>query len=252
MFVCARCLRFNGQQAARTPARQRQFAAMPRRDIPALRYHAIAAAPIRDEAAADPASFSRQEPRSKHRRADSQPRTGYGRLEKQRTYSGSREYLRSPAPARTRESDQRYRPVPRQHGDEPHGPKLLGGQRRDAFKESPDGDTAVGVAPLGDEQSTAPGTELRKRVVRRLKYVGDPYNLAQDVAATLGAGRYQEALLLTQLASRSVNCAVAWNHLIDWSMKQGKVRNALKLFNDVSRTSHGPPLLSYADMRVCR
>jgi hypothetical protein len=76
-------------------------------------------------------------------------------------------------------------------------------------------------------------TDIGKRMRLRLKYVRDPFHLAQDVTGTLAKGRFEEALLLTQLASRSAKCTAAWNHLIDYKMKRNQIKSAFKLFNDV-------------------
>jgi hypothetical protein len=98
---------------------------------------------------------------------------------------------------------------------------------------SPAEDGPASLAGNSQLDKVAESTELKKRMIHRLKYVRDPYHLANDVQGTLKKGRYEEALMLTQLASRTASCTVAWNHLIDHLMGRGRTRQAFKLFNDV-------------------
>ena len=75
--------------------------------------------------------------------------------------------------------------------------------------------------------------KLERNVRYTLKNMDDPYQVAQHVRQILGKGSYDEALLLTQTASRSMNAVVSWNHLIDYNLENQQLKQAIKLFNDV-------------------
>jgi hypothetical protein len=57
--------------------------------------------------------------------------------------------------------------------------------------------------------------------------------LADFVKQELAKGKDNEMLQLVRMASRSMNCVVGWNHVIKHNLEQGKVTQALKLYNEV-------------------
>ncbi|KAJ0163220.1 Pentatricopeptide repeat-containing protein 2, mitochondrial [Colletotrichum tanaceti] len=77
-------------------------------------------------------------------------------------------------------------------------------------------------------------------VDQHLKHMDDPFNIAQHVEATLKKGRFDEALLLVQRSSKDKQVAVAWNHLIEYKVRDKSVNAAIKLFNDMKKRGQLP------------
>ncbi|KAM0274432.1 hypothetical protein ACHAQH_007840 [Verticillium albo-atrum] len=73
----------------------------------------------------------------------------------------------------------------------------------------------------------------------------DPFVIAQHVHRTLAKDRYDEALLLVQKASKTAQCVVSWNHLIDYQMKKQKLNAAIRLLNDMKKRGQYPDELTY-------
>jgi hypothetical protein len=53
------------------------------------------------------------------------------------------------------------------------------------------------------------------------------------VENALATDRYEEALLLTKTAGKDRQVVVAWNHLLGYLLGKQKLREAIKLYNDV-------------------
>lgn len=66
-----------------------------------------------------------------------------------------------------------------------------------------------------------------------LKYLNDPFKLAQHILYVLQTGNEQKALALVRLSSRNLANTVSWNHVVDWQMKQGKTSVAIDTYNEV-------------------
>lgn len=75
--------------------------------------------------------------------------------------------------------------------------------------------------------------KLRRTVKKHLSHSDDPFVIAQHVETILRKDMYDEALLLTQQASKDKNVVVAWNHLIGYQLEKQRLKNAMKLYNDV-------------------
>jgi len=71
-----------------------------------------------------------------------------------------------------------------------------------------------------------------------LKYLNDPFKLAQHILYVLQTGDEQKALALVRLSSRNLDNTVSWNHVVDWQMKQGKTSVAIDTYNEVCKSSH--------------
>lgn len=74
---------------------------------------------------------------------------------------------------------------------------------------------------------------LQRAVKKHLDYMDDPWKIAQHIEQTLAKDRFDEALLLTQKASKDSQVVVAWNHLIGYQLEQQQLKKAIKLFNEV-------------------
>ena len=77
--------------------------------------------------------------------------------------------------------------------------------------------------------------KLETAVKKHLRYMSDdPWAIGQYVSKALSRNAFDEALLLVQKASgRGNQLVVAWNHLIDYQLKNQQVKRALKIYNDV-------------------
>lgn len=79
--------------------------------------------------------------------------------------------------------------------------------------------------------------KLRRAVKRQLEHLNDSWAVAQRVEETLLKDRFEEALLLTQEASRDGQMVVSWNRLIEYMFKKQQLSQAIKVFNEAS-TNH--------------
>lgn len=79
------------------------------------------------------------------------------------------------------------------------------------------------------------GQQFKKRDLKReLPYLTDPLKLASHVLDLLHKGEAKKALVIVRLASSNqVPCTVSWNHLVDHDMKQGRVTDAMRIYNEV-------------------
>lgn len=76
--------------------------------------------------------------------------------------------------------------------------------------------------------------KLDKAIKEELRWFQDPLKLADHIRAALQKNDEDKALALVRAASKSMNCVVAWNHIIDHHMVHGKIKAAQKLYNEVS------------------
>ena len=77
----------------------------------------------------------------------------------------------------------------------------------------------------------------RKNLEKEVAYLKDPIRLAARVKGLCQQGEAEKALGLVQLAGKSGNCSVSWNHIIDHEMHNSRPKSALKIFNDVRAPS---------------
>lgn len=75
---------------------------------------------------------------------------------------------------------------------------------------------------------------LERNVLKELHYLQDPYKIAERVQAALEKDKYDEALFMTQKASKDYAVVVSWNHLIGYMLKKQQLRKAIKLYNEAS------------------
>lgn len=91
-----------------------------------------------------------------------------------------------------------------------------------------------GVRPAHKKKPLDNGFVVRKHLV----YLKDPLKLADFTRDLLrDSGDFQVALKIVQAASKNIQCTVAWNHLIDFTLSQGKMNAAIKLYNEVISSS---------------
>lgn len=66
-----------------------------------------------------------------------------------------------------------------------------------------------------------------------MKYLQDPYKLAEHVAYMLGKDGEEKALAMIRISPMSVAVTVSWNHMIDYYMRNGSTKKALGMYNEV-------------------
>ena len=78
-----------------------------------------------------------------------------------------------------------------------------------------------------------------------LKYLSDPLKLAEHVRYTLRCNKPDKALDLCRLASKHQEVIVSWNHCVDWHMSQGRVDEAIKIYNEMKKRAQFPDSYTY-------
>ena len=115
-------------------------------------------------------------------------------------------------------------------------------------KESEDGDAKT-KANAAEEDKAEGKKRYEKKlewvVKKHLQWLGNEYLVAQHVHKALSKGSFEEALLLTRMASRKMKVEVAWNHLIDYHMKKGRLHAAVKLYNEMKKRAQIPNAKTY-------
>lgn len=94
--------------------------------------------------------------------------------------------------------------------------------------------------PLTQEEKEAREKESKEKLAEKyarhkLSKIDDPFHIAQAVNAALREGKFDNALLLTEKASRTMDVVVSWNALLGYQLEQGQLKAAFKLFNNVSK-----------------
>jgi hypothetical protein len=109
-----------------------------------------------------------------------------------------------------------------------------------AITERTDAPRSLILEPVDSEVSKKKNQERLERIVKKeLAHMNtdDPWKIAQYVENALATDRFEEALLLTKTAGKDRQLVVAWNHLIGYLLGKQKLREAIKLYNDVGLVS---------------
>ncbi|WPH02797.1 Hypothetical protein R9X50_00566500 [Acrodontium crateriforme] len=104
----------------------------------------------------------------------------------------------------------------------------------------------AGETSIATHTSTSTTTATSERALKKeLEYLGDPLKLADHVNYTLRCQKPEKALELCRLASRSMQCVVSWNHLINWHMQNGSVKDAMSFYNEMKKRAQFPDNYTY-------
>ncbi|KAF2398489.1 hypothetical protein EJ06DRAFT_497206 [Trichodelitschia bisporula] len=112
-------------------------------------------------------------------------------------------------------------------------------------------DTRLRDPPQGNAGSMHPdrrfsGGHLSSGSIHReLEWLPDPMKLAARTLALLGENRDVDATELVRAASKNMSCVVAWNHLINHLLKNGRVNAALKIYNEMKKRAQTPDAYTY-------
>ncbi|CAK7202465.1 hypothetical protein SEUCBS139899_005188 [Sporothrix eucalyptigena] len=93
--------------------------------------------------------------------------------------------------------------------------------------------------------SAAKKKELDIAVRQRLRFLQDPYNISKAVEGMIKKGKFEEALHLTRAACKDKKVEVSWNLLIDYQMRNHRLNNAIKLFNEMKKRGQRPNAQTY-------
>ncbi|RKF63890.1 putative pentatricopeptide repeat protein [Erysiphe neolycopersici] len=73
----------------------------------------------------------------------------------------------------------------------------------------------------------------------------DPLKLANYIRRLLKNDRFHLAVQIVRNVSRSIQCVVSWNHLIDWLMSKGKMNAAFKIYHEMKKRANIPDAHTY-------
>ncbi|KAK5118115.1 hypothetical protein LTR62_004162 [Meristemomyces frigidus] len=88
-------------------------------------------------------------------------------------------------------------------------------------------------------------TTSDRHIRKELEWLKDPAKLADHVHYTLRCEEPEKALELCRTASKDMQCVVSWNHVVDWHMKQGRIKDALNVYNEMKKRAQFPDGFTY-------
>lgn len=121
--------------------------------------------------------------------------------------------------------------------DQRNGAYLNAAQRRHFNGENKDEATIM--------VDKAAGRRNRAALEKELVWLKDPLELSDHVRTNLQNGKIDKALELCRLASKSMDCVVAWNRLVEWYMQKREPHQALKVYNEMKKRAQFPDSYTY-------
>lgn len=98
--------------------------------------------------------------------------------------------------------------------------------------------------PQKDWRGASPADERHLKI--ELKYLQDKVKLAEHVHYTLRCEQPEKALDLCRLASKQQSVIVSWNYCVGWHMKQGRIDEAIKIYNEMKKRAQFPDGHTYS------
>ncbi|KAH8169581.1 PPR repeat family protein [Sarocladium implicatum] len=81
--------------------------------------------------------------------------------------------------------------------------------------------------------------------LKKLKVIDDPFHVGQAVVASLKKDQFDNALVLTEKASRTMNVVVSWNAILAYQLGKGEIKTAFKTFNNMKKRGQLPNVQTY-------
>ncbi|KAI1425969.1 hypothetical protein F5Y12DRAFT_315094 [Xylaria sp. FL1777] len=75
---------------------------------------------------------------------------------------------------------------------------------------------------------------------KELEYLADPLHIANRVRLALDKDNFGLAVVITRQASSTSSVTVSWNHLIDYELRNGRIRGALRFYNEMKKRAQQP------------
>lgn len=88
------------------------------------------------------------------------------------------------------------------------------------------------------------GTDERA-LKKELEWLKDPVKFADHVHYTLRSNDVGKAINLCRLASKQMPCVVAWNHVINWHVRNQKLNAAIDIYNEMKKRGQFPDSYTY-------
>ncbi|KAF2016305.1 hypothetical protein BU24DRAFT_312340, partial [Aaosphaeria arxii CBS 175.79] len=98
---------------------------------------------------------------------------------------------------------------------------------------------------MGRRDPSVSTTDFNRRK-KELQHLTDPLELANFVQKELAKGKDTEMLQLVRMASHSMQSTVAWNHIINHYLLNGRVSVALGVYNDMKKRAQFPDSYTYS------
>ncbi|KAI7159505.1 hypothetical protein KC349_g4104 [Hortaea werneckii] len=102
------------------------------------------------------------------------------------------------------------------------------------------------VIPFDHDRPATEVTTFDKKALRKeLEWLPDPIKFTEHVQYTLRCEKPAKALELVRLASKTRQCTVAWNHVVNYHMQRGRPRDAFAVYNEMKKRAQFPDSYTY-------